>query len=187
MKSNYKKIIPVRYHDVSYENDVKDDIKKILVGQIRKRNGIYIFGESGVGKTHLVCAMAKYILEQGVEVLFYNTGDFVEKLREEFENGIKYDEEYLGLFRETMNFKGILIFDDLGAEKISDWVRERLYLIINKKYEDMVPMIFTSNCDLEILSARLGDRVTSRIREVSEIINFTGVDMRLSEKMNKKI
>jgi DNA replication protein DnaC len=77
-----------------------------------------------------------------------------------------------------MNFKGIIVFDDIGAEKVSDWTRERLYLIINKKYEDMIPMIFTSNCDLEILSARLGDRISSRIMGMTELIKVDGEDMR---------
>ena len=179
---DYKKIIPKRYHEVSYEDDVKSEIKNTFVEQIKARKGFYIYGEAGVGKTYLACALIKKILEEGFKVRFFNTGDFLEQLREEFEKGFGDNYEYLGLFRETMNFKGILVFDDIGAEKISDWARERLYLIINKRYEDMTPTIFTSNCDMEILSARLGDRVTSRLFQMTEIIKLNGSDKRLTMK-----
>jgi len=189
MKLDYKKIIPPRYHDVSYETSVSEGLKKDFLDQFRNRNGLYLYGEPGVGKTHIACALAKYLLDQGFEVRFYNTGDFLEKLREEFDGGFETeqeegfdDEPYLGLFRETMNFKGVLIFDDIGAEKASDWVRERLYLIINNKYENMIPMIFTSNCDKEILSARLTDRVTSRIMGMTKNMRITGQDRRVNKK-----
>ena len=178
MKKDFKKIIPLRFQNSSYENDVPQRIKDITIKQIQDRAGLYIWGTPGTGKTHMVCALTKFILENGHDVRFYNTGDFLEKLREEFDGGFKNDDDYEGLFRETMNFGGVLIFDDIGAEKATDWVRERLYLIINKKYEDMVPIIFTSNCDLEVLSARLGDRVGSRIRGMVYSLEKTGVDQR---------
>ena len=167
MASDFTKVIPLRYQAVSYETDVPNEVKQIFTEQIRARNGIYIFGEAGVGKTYLACALGKYLLDSGIEVMFYNTGDFLEKLREEFQKTDNEDDYFYSLFRETMDFKGIIVFDDLGAEKISDWARERLYLIINKKYEDMTPMIFTSNSDMEIIAARMGDRVASRILEMT--------------------
>jgi len=179
MKYDFTKIIPPRYHKVSYENDIRDEIKEIIKGQIQKRDGLYIQGAAGTGKTYLVCALAKYMLENGYEVRFFNTGDMLEKIREEFKNEIPREEDEKGLFREIMDFQGILFLDDIGAEKVSDWVRERIYLIINKRYENLLPTIFTSNIDLEILSSRLDDRVASRIREMTEIIILTGQDKRL--------
>jgi DNA replication protein DnaC len=184
MNINYKQIIPRVYHEASYERDVLEGIKEITREQIGNRKGLYIYGGTGVGKTHVACALAKKFIESGLDVLFYNTGDFLEKIREEFGQG-NYEDDYEGLFRETMNFKGILIFDDIGSEKTSDWVAERLYLIINKKWEDMIPMIFTSNCDLEILSARLGDRVASRIRGMTALVRLDGEDKRLNMNIQK--
>jgi DNA replication protein DnaC len=172
---DYKTVIPPRFHNVSYENDVKDGAKLILNKQIQKREGLYIYGEVGTGKTHTACAMAKHILEEGFKVVFHNTGDFLEKIRDEY----RKTDNQISLFRETMDFDGIIIFDDLGAEKISEWVQERLYLIINKKYEEMIPMIFTSNSDMEILSARLGDRTVSRLYEMTERIELGGGDKRI--------
>ena len=131
MKMDYKNIIPRRYHNASYENDVNDIVKEIFIEEIKKRNGLYIYGKSGCGKTHLACALIKHILEKGFDVIFYNTGDFLEMLRDEYDRPPTNEDS---LFRKIMDFKGVLVFDDLGSENISNWARERLYLIINKKY-----------------------------------------------------
>src|SRR3990167_2364638 len=184
MASDFTKVLPLRYQSVSYETDVPEEVKQTFAEQIRNRNGMYIYGESGVGKTHLACALAKYLLESGIDVMFYNTGDFLEKLREEFQKTDGEEDYFFSLFRETMDFKGVLVFDDIGAEKISDWARERIYLIINKKYEDMLPIIFTSNVDLEIISARMGDRVASRIKEMTKEVKQRGKDRRLNSGTN---
>ena len=184
MASDFTKVLPLRYQSVSYETDVPEEVKQTFAEQIRNRNGMYIYGEAGVGKTHLACALAKYLLESGIDVMFYNTGDFLEKLREEFQKTDEEEDYFFSLFRETMDFKGVLVFDDIGAEKISDWARERIYLIINKKYEDMVPIIFTSNVDLEIISARMGDRVASRIKEMTKEVKQGGKDRRLNPGTN---
>lgn len=184
MKKNYENVIPKKYHNVSYETDVSNVIKLETTKQIKNREGLYLWGEPGCGKTHIACALTKTLLEQGIDVMFLNTGDFLERVREEY-NKVFEDEEYKGLFREVMDFEGILIFDDIGAEKVSEWTRERLYLIVNKKWEDMYPMIFTSNCDIEVLSARLGDRITSRIAGMTTRIMIPGVDKRITQKSNE--
>ena len=181
ISKDYKKVLPLRFHNASYENDVSAVAKKVMVDQIQARNGLFIYGEVGVGKTHIACAMAKEIMNNGFEVMFYNTGKFLEMLRNEFNKDFNENEDYKGLFQEAMDFKGILILDDIGAEKVSDWVIERLYLIINEKYESMIPVIFTSNCDKEILSARLGDRIVSRIAGMTVTLEIPGRDRRLTQ------
>lgn len=171
---NFKKIIPLRFHKVSY-SDISKKIQEIITEQIKERNGVYFYGESGVGKTHIVCALVKNLLENNIEVMFLNTGEFLERIRQEYNENEDRD-----CFRDVMDFKGVLIFDDIGAEKTSEWVRERLYLIINKKYEDMIPVIFTSNHDLETLASKTGDRIVSRIVGMTKIIKVEGDDKRLN-------
>lgn len=172
---NYKKIVPIRYHNVSFETDVSEKIKEILVNQMKKKEGIYIYGPAGTGKTHLACALAQQILANNIGVMFINTSEFLEKLRQEFNEIDSNKESYL---KEAMDFDGVLIIDDIGAEKASDWTRERLYLIINKRYEEMKPIIFTSNCDMDVLEEKLGDRIASRIGGMVERIQKNGEDKR---------
>lgn len=178
---DYKNVIPAKYHNVSYETDVSETIKQESIKQIRNREGLYIWGEPGCGKTHVACAIAKNLLKNGIDVLFYNTGDLLEKIREGY-NKVFEDPEELGLFREVMEFKGVLILDDIASERDNEWAKERLYLIINKRWDDMLPTIFTSNCDMEILSARIGDRITSRIAGMTTRVLIPGSDKRLEKK-----
>lgn len=178
MKNDNLKI-PARFSNVSYQADVSQKIKEIAKNQIRSGNGLYLYGEPGVGKTHTICGIAKNVILSGIDIMFFNTSDFLEKLRDEYNKPFDLDDpDRTSLFRKVMDFNGVLFLDDIGAEKENEWTRERLYLIINKKYEDMKPIIFTSNCDMEILSARLGDRVASRIAGMAEILEMTGEDKR---------
>ena len=173
-------MIPPRFHNVSYENDFSPVTRALIDVEIKNRNGLYIYGDSGVGKTHLACALAKDLLEKGFKVSFFEVAKLLELMRRGYDKG---DEEENGdIFWELMTLKnGFIFLDDIGAEKLTDWARERLYLIINEKYNDLTPIIFTSNCDIEILSARAGDRITSRIVGTTEPIRLSGADRRYTK------
>lgn len=174
MNNEYEKIIPRRFW-LAKEEDVPESITQKVRDQIANRNGLYFWGNPGVGKTHLVCAIIKILLGN-FKVKYFNVGDLLERLRAEF-NKPEVEE---GILEQIMNFKGVLVLDDIGAEKASEWTRERLYLIINKRYEDMFPTIFTSNYNLSDLQERLGDRITSRIAGSTLDIKISGVDQRLN-------
>jgi DNA replication protein DnaC len=182
---DYKDVIPSRFHHVSYKDDVSDVLKEALITQIQSGNGLFIIGDTGVGKTHIACAIATKVLEEGFDVKFLNTGKFLNTLRDEFSKTFDDPEEYQGLFNEVMNFNGIIILDDIGAEKPSEWVIERLYLLINEKYESMTPMIFTSNCNKDQLTERLGDRIVSRISGMTLKVKIPGIDRRLTSTQNE--
>lgn len=85
------------------------------------------------------------------------------------------------VYRSVMDFKGILILDDVGAEKLTDWVAETFYLIVNKRYNEMLPTIFSSNLAVGELAEMLGDRTASRIVEMCDIIKIDGEDRRLKK------
>jgi len=170
---------PKIFENVNYETDVKDDLKKLLEKQVRSGKGLYLYGGTGTGKTHVAYAMAKKFASMPLNVLFYNATDFLDRMKAEFKDGVAENED--GVFDEAKNLKGILFIDDLGAEKGTEWTNERFTLLINHRYEEMLPTIFTSNCDLEILSARMGDRVTSRIFAMTELVNMGGGDRRLTQ------
>ena len=180
MITDYKKLIPKRYWDVTYENDVHPDLKEKVMAHLKKGEGtgLYIHGGTGVGKTFLACALVKHLNEK-FRVKFHVVGELFDEIRAEYSNKSDNEED---LFEELMNFdKGFLFLDDLGAEKLTDWVRERLYLLINKKYNDMTPVIFTSNCDLTTLQEMVGDRIVSRIVGMTGIIKLTGIDNRIQK------
>ena len=79
----------------------------------------------------------------------------------------------------------LLVLDDIGAEKTSEWVEETLNLIVNSRYSSKRPTIFTSNyeekedqTDLDSLAVRVGFRMHSRLYEMCEFLEFDGADFR---------
>ena len=144
---------PLRFINTKYE-DIPIEIQSSCDQMRETRKGLYIHGPVGTGKTHILWALKNKLDERckenalhnisGPYSRVYNTTELLHEIRSQFDR--KNEDDTLS---ELLEYKDILLLDDIGAEKISDWVRERLYLIINKKYEDIVPMIFTSNVDFK--------------------------------------
>lgn len=73
---------------------------------------------------------------------------------------------------------GLLLIDDLGTSKGSEWVEQMLYRLVNYRYENALPTIFTSNVEPEEMVAKIGDRLTSRIAGMCDRVSIKGVDRR---------
>lgn len=78
----------------------------------------------------------------------------------------------------------LLLIDDLGAAKASEWVEEATYRLINGRYEDMRPAIFTTNLSLPELKEAIGDRIASRLAETCTRVVLDGPDRRRTKKEN---
>lgn len=73
----------------------------------------------------------------------------------------------------------ILVLDDLGVEKTTEWALQTLYIILNNRYSNYMQTIITSNLTIEEIGEKLGDRIASRIAGMCKIIKLTGNDRRL--------
>ncbi len=76
----------------------------------------------------------------------------------------------------------MFILDDIGVEKVSEFVEEFMYMLINNQYEKVYPMVITSNLPLSQLAERLGDRIVSRIKEMCSVVEIKGEDKRLKKE-----
>lgn len=149
--------------------------------------GLFFIGPPGIGKTHLAVAVLKQvILTCGARGLFYDTRDLLRLIRSTYNPVVRTTETEV--LRPVMGAE-LLILDDLGAEKTSEWVEETLNLIVNARYSDRRPTIFTSNFeeseDLDepdSLLARVGFRMYSRLHEMCEFLEFDGADYRFVDK-----
>lgn len=139
--------------------------------------GLKLFGSYGCGKTHLVSAIIHKIGENFINSTFVNVPELLVKIKQSFGN----DEVNLDCTIERAKEAPLLILDDLGAEKPSEWVREQLYVIINRRYEDMLPTIVTTNCTTAELVERLGERTVSRLIEMTDAYKITADDYRLKK------
>ena len=77
----------------------------------------------------------------------------------------------------------LLVLDDLGAEKPSDWMRDRLYTLVNRRYESNLPIIVTTNKDITSLEEHVGKRIVSRLCEMCQIVEkeFPGDDYQMKD------
>lgn len=118
---------------------------------------VILSGGYGCGKTHLAAAIANYRLEQGEPVLFVVVPDLLDHLRATFspDSPVAYDERF-----ETVRTAPLLILDDLGTQSSTPWAQEKLYQIINYRYNAQLPMVITTNHPLDEIDARLRSRMT---------------------------
>ena len=146
--------------------------------------GLFLEGQPGVGNTHLAVAVLKQVIQTtGARGIFYDTRDLLRLIRSTYDASTRTTE--LEVLRPVMTAE-LLVLDDLGAEKTSEWVEETMNLIVNTRYNERRLTIFTSNypdipddTDPNALLFRVGHRMRSRLHEMCEFLELDGADYRM--------
>ena len=121
-----------------------------------KPSGWLVFtGTYGCGKTHLAAAIANYRVEHGLPVLFVIVPDLLDYLRATYapNSPVTYDER----FDQVRNVE-LLVLDDLGTQNATPWAEEKLYQILNYRYNAKLPTVITTNQTLQEMDPRLSSR-----------------------------
>lgn len=160
---------------------------KELGDMVDKGNSLYLWSKTpGTGKTTIACScLMKYLLVRGRTIAendwsypigYFTVVDMIDSLRR---NMSEPSEEFKELWDRQFSPQAprLLVLDDIGAEKPTDWVRERLYQLINYRYSNRLSTIYTSNCDRETIYSRLGERIGSRVFS-SLVVEMLGPDQR---------
>ena len=136
----------------------------------------YIWGPVGYGKTidaaftWIEAKRQAFINSTGGGILFTTTTDLIAEIQETFDNKDKSAADVVLKYQAA----DVLVLDDLGSEKMSDWVYAQLYLILNYRYEYLLTTVITSNYNLEELAERLNDeRIPRRIEDEYVVKNKT--------------
>ena len=149
-------------------------------------DSLYIFGKPGTGKTFLAALMAQQQLLRGKSVIFTDTPSLLEQMKNTFDGVSDLTLESL---MKKLERADLLVLDDLGTETPTQWAVERLYLVINARYNAGKSLIVTSNYDPEQAADRLnnpfkgergvtGSRIVSRIRGICKVVQILGNDRR---------
>jgi len=144
--------------------------------------GLLFHGENGVGKTHLAVALMKEtIRRKGARALFFETRDLLKLVRDTYNNQVETTE--LEVLRPVLEAE-LLVLDDIGSEKKSQWVEETLGLVVNTRYSERRTTVFTTNLgdtdntEPNSIALQLGLRIRSRLKEMCEWVHIEGPDTR---------
>jgi DNA replication protein DnaC len=144
--------------------------------------GILLMGSVGVGKTHLAVSILKGLTERGFNCLFYEFGSLLKEIQDSYNPQTLTSE--LSVLSPVLT-ADILVLDELGASKPTDWVRDTMAHVINTRYNDRKVTIFTTNYlddrrtpIEETLEDRVGTRLRSRLYEMCRTVMIDGRDYR---------
>jgi DNA replication protein DnaC len=144
--------------------------------------GLLFMGTVGVGKTHLAVAILHGLIEKGVTCRFCEFGSLLKEIQDSY-NPVSKTSEMKVL--APVYQADVLVLDELGASKPTDWVRDTMMQIINTRYNDKKLTIFTTNyLDArraptdETLEDRIGVRLRSRLYEMCKTVQIEGEDYR---------
>ncbi len=162
-----------------------------------EHTGIIFSGGVGCGKTHISAAIANNILttrqindERAVKaasdnwetaetpVLFISVTNLLRELRKSYDDSQSSESDVINRYKCT----GLLILDDLGAEKSNDWASDRLFEIIDHRYNECLPIVITTNCVPAELKKRIGDRLFDRLRSMCYFVAIADESHRTTAK-----
>ena len=142
-------------------------------------NSIFMFGKTGLGKTHLSLAIANRVLDKGYSVIYDSAINILRNIeREHFSR--EHSSDMIDLVMNT----DLLILDDLGTEYETPFYNATIYNIINSRLNSGKATIISTNLDLAGIKRRYDERVVSRIISVYTCLAFKGEDVRLQIRQN---
>lgn len=178
---NYDKGLNLKAFNIciDYARHIRDNLSS--------GTGLFLYGGVGTGKTHLSVSIIDYIARMKkrelitFNIIFTTSVNLLADIRQGYEkNGSG------GRAGDKYEKCDLLVIDDLGTEKVTEWVFEMFYKIIDTRYSEMRPVIITTNYSIEEIRQKLSERFISRILEMCKGTKLEGEDYRVRSLKSKK-
>ncbi len=176
-----------RRNNLSLElQDNLDEAYRVAFDFAKSPEGWLVFmGETGCGKTHLAAAIVNYCYEAGKPALFVVVPEFLDHLRSAFspESKVSYDQ-----FFESVKTAPLLVLDDFGEQSTTPWAREKLYQVLNYRYNGRLPTIVTTRYSFDEILQGVDAAISSRLvdKENSVPFNIMAPDFRGDRRASQK-
>jgi len=170
--SKFTELIPKKY--INIDCDKTEMVKQGI------DHSLFIFGNCGVGKTVLMASIAKELIKSRKRVEWISYPEFIMTLQNLYKK--EGEETPFEIAEKIATFSGCLCIDDLGAEKMTDFVKQITYYIINCREQEILHTIITSNYSLDEIKEQIDRRISSRIAGMCEYIKLEGKDRRRFRK-----
>jgi DNA replication protein DnaC len=174
-----------RFLEVSFEREPIVSLDPVVLRQVRSfvrsleenldaGRGLWFDGPVGTGKTSLAILVAKAAKQAGRSYAVYPVPRLLAEIKRTFDRDSS--DSYLGFFRRLCSVD-LLVLDDLGAEKQTEWVLEQLYSIVNERWQDRRSIVVTTNIPDEDPEAP-GLMLRATVRELREVVTAGRLDAR---------
>ena len=179
---NYK-----RRNDLTAEQqDNMDAAYRLAFDFAKNPEGWLVFmGETGCGKTHLAAAIVNHRYEIGKPALFVVVPDFLDHLRSAFspDSKVSYDDLF-----EGVKTAPLLVLDDFGEHSATPWAKEKLYQLINYRYNSRLPTVITTRYSLDEIMEKFDPSISSRLvdRNISVTFAIIAPDYRNERRPGQK-
>lgn len=136
--------------------------------ELWKGLALMLFGTPGNGKSLLAASVANALESKGKTVVFISMPNLLQKIRSTFNGNNKESENEI---MKALHACDLLVIDDIGAEKVTDWVEDVIFRIVDGRYTRKKPIFVTSNLNPEELGAKIGARSMDRLTEMCQSIH----------------
>lgn len=163
----------------------KKIIEKFINDYPSVTEGLLLQGKTGIGKTRLLCTIATELVKKNmnIDIYYIDWNDLIREMRSGEEHGSR-DFNAINQLIKRLYSVNLLLFDEIGASRMSPWVLDNIYYLFNKRYNSQKITVCATNYydksikNQETLIKRIGERIRSRLFEMTQIVEIGGKDLR---------